>query len=508
MTERLEKILGDRLAAHADDRCYWWDGEWHTCGDLLALADGCEKALKEAGFKRGQRLVVMMKNCPMIAALSIAVWRLGGAFCPLNVAMGLIPLIATLELIDPFAVVVSPDVKDTLIDGLKDKGWSFVTAQPNEPLPSFTGKVVSDDSDNWAVIFATSGTTGNPKAVPLTHANIFDNCLGLHESLPQITSEDVVLTVLPNFHSFGYTVANIYPLTIGAKLTIVPGFLPPQAAMKAMDETGVTLTFAVPAIYAYMLASVERGSLRPEALSRQKLLISGGDRLNPNLHEQAQKLCGCDILEGYGLTETSPVIALNRNIETHLTGTVGPFMPRWEYKLRTRDGKDTDDNEGVLWVRGPSVTPGYFRAPEISAERFDGEWLNTGDYVKIEKGPFTEKTGVPYIRILDRVTDIIIVGGFNVYPQEVEKILSQHPAVQTAIVVGVPHDINGEIPKAFIQKVEGADVTDRDIIKFAKTHLAHFKVPRSVEFVDEFPLSGTGKILRRVLREQSGKKGI
>ena len=148
-------------------------------------------------------------------------------------------------------------------------------------------------------------------------------------------------------------------------------------------------------------------------------------------------------------------------------------------------------------MRGPSVSSGYFRAPELTAERFDDGWFNTGDYVRMEDG---------YVRILDRVTDIIIVGGFNVYPQEVELVLHAHPAVKTAIVVGMPHPVNGEVPKAFIQKAEGAEVTELEIVKYCKEQLAHFKVPRKVEFVDDFPLSGTGKILRRVLREREREK--
>ena len=257
--------------------------------------------------------------------------------------------------------------------------------------------------------------------------------------------------------------------------------------------------FVVPAIMSFLLMSVEKGKLPPEVLSRIRIICTGGDKLNPNLHKMALKFLGRDIMEGYGLTETSPVICVNHDCETQITGSIGPVLPEYEYKIRTRDGKDTADKEGVLWVKGPSVTPGYLHAPEITAERFDAEgWFNTGDYVKAET-----HNGEEYIYILDRVTDIIIVGGFNVYPQEVEKVLAEHPAVHAAVVVGVPHEVNGEIPKAYVQLNDGASATDRDIIRFAKEHLAHFKVPRSVEFVDEFPLSGTGKILRRVLRERA-----
>ena len=508
MSDRLERMIGESLGARRDEPCYWWDGAWNTGADFLRLAEECERTLEAAGFGPGQRLVAMMKNCPMIPALSLAVWRLGGAFCPLNVAAGMDSLLGTLDLIEPFAVVMSDEVRAGVEDALKARGWSCVVCPPEGPLPPFKGRLATPEAEDLAVIFATSGTTGNPKAVPLTHANLIDQCLKLPQFVTPLASGDVFLNVLPNFHSFGYTVTVLLPLTMGGRLAIVSGFLPPQPAMRAIVEAPVNVIFAVPAIMSYLLAAVERGKFPREALARQKFLITGGDRLNPALHEQALHLVGLDIMEGYGLTETSPVVAVNRNYETHRTGTVGPFLPGYEYKLRGRDGKDVEGNEGVLWVRGPSVSRGYFRAPEVTAERFEfdegGSWFNTGDYVRLEEGAGDG----PCVRILDRVTDILIVGGFNVYPQEVEKVLSEHPDVQTAIVVGMPHPVNGEIPKAFIQRREGAELTERELIKFAKERLAHFKAPRSVEFVDEFPLSGTGKILRRVLRERAGKRGL
>ena len=499
MSQRLEQLAGESVLAHSGEPCFWWEGQWHDGAELLRLTDSCEKALVQAGFTEGQRLVVMMKNCPMIPALSLAVWRLGGAFCPLNVASGMTALLRTLDLIEPFGVIVSDSVKKEVGQVLQERGIPCVVCPPEGPLPPFHGRSVTPESRDLAVIFATSGTTGLPKAVPLTHSNLIDNCLRTREAVAELVPGDVFLNVLPNFHSFGYTVSTVLPLTMNARMAIVPAFLPPQPAMKAILEAPVTILFAVPAIFSYLIGAVKRGSFPKEGLSRTKLMISGGDRLNPNLHEQALQLVGKDIMEGYGLTETSPVVAVNRSYATHRTGTVGPLIGGYEWRLRTREGQPATEDEGVLWLRGASVTRGYFRAPELTAERFDGDWFNTGDYVRIEDG---------YIRILDRVTDIIIVGGFNVYPQEVENALAEHPDVQTAIVVGMPHPVSGEIAKAFVQLREGGTVTERDLIKFAKERLAHFKVPRSVEFVDSFPLSGTGKILRRVLRQQAAEKGL
>ncbi|NLL36645.1 MAG: long-chain fatty acid--CoA ligase [Fretibacterium sp.] len=496
MSERLEKVIGERLSKDKNTRCYWWDGNWHSAGDCLALADDCERTLKEAGFTEGQRLVVMMKNSPMIVGLSLACWRLKGAICPLNAAAGMDSLTGTLKLIDPFAVVLSNSIKKETREALEAQGYLCVTCPPDGPLPAFKGRATVPESSEMAVIFATSGTTGLPKAVPLTHSNLLDNCNRVWKAVTPLEEGDVFLNVLPNFHSFGYTAATILPLVKRMGQAIVPGFLPPQAAIKAIAEAPVTVLFAVPTIFAYLFGALDKGSLPKETFAHVKLMISGGDRLPPNLHDLAIKHLGMDVVEGYGITETSPIVAVNRNYETHRAGTVGPLLEGYEYQLRTREGEITDGNEGVLWLKGPSVTPGYFRAPELTAKRFDGPWFNSGDYVRMEDG---------YLSILDRVTDIIIVGGFNVYPQEVERILVSHPAVRTAIVVGEPSPSTGEIPKAFIQKQDGAEVTERDLIRFCKERLAHFKVPRDIEFVDEFPVSGTGKILRRVLREWTHK---
>ena len=499
----MAEIILNNLESDKNAQCYWFDGEWHTRGDLLNLVNKSAETLKNAGFTKGQRLVVMMKNSPLIPALSLAVWKLGGAICPLNEKAGNDALKHTLELLKPFTLVISPEAEKN-IDPEILKSWPSVICE-NE-LKDFTGKTNYADSEdeNFAVIFSTSGTTGKPKAVPLTHTNLISNCEATSKHVHVLNSDDVFLNALPNFHSFGYTCTMMLPLSINAKIATVPSFLPPSGAIRAILEANVTTMYIVPAMLSYLVNAAAKNKMPVDALKRQKFICTGGDKLSAGIRAQAVKLFGRDIIcEGYGLTETTPVVCMNRSTEENKPGTVGPLLPGYEFKLKTRDGQLLNNsNEGVLWVRGNSVTPGYYHAPEITRERFDDEkFFNTGDYVKIDEDG--------YYTILDRVTDIIIVSGFNVYPQEVERVLTEHPAVQTAIVVGMPHDTNGEIPEAYIQRREGFEnVSEREIIKFAKERLAHFKVPRKVEFVDDFPLSSTGKILRRVLREKAGRKSL
>ena len=511
MSERLNEIIDGNLRADLDARCYWWrsgqsqDDNWHTRGDLLTLSVIYEKSLKTAGFSEGQRLVALMPNSPATLALMLATWRLGGAFCPLNEKTGTASLLKTLDLLKPFAVIVSDSVKKELADAVSEAGWPCIVCSaddgqgpfPSEGLPEFKGKTAKPDSNELAVIFSTSGTTGDPKAVPLTHGNLIDNCLACFEHVLELREKDnVFLNVLPNFHAFGFTISGVLPLYMGTPQVIVPSFMPPQNTLSAILDGGANVLLMVPTMVNFMTSMLERAG---KTLNSVKILIAGGDRYNPKIDNRVTSAFGVPLLEGYGITECSPVLAVNKNVAVRKLGTVGTPLPRFELQLRDEAGNVLKDaEEGVLWTRGPSVTTGYYHAPEVTAERFDKDgWFNTGDFVKLEDG---------YIKILDRVTDIIIVGGFNVYPQEVEAALCEHPAVQTAVVVGTPSGITGEVPKAFIIKDKDIQVTGRELIAFCKERLSHYKVPRDVEFVDTLPISSTGKILRRVLRQKEREK--
>ncbi len=488
--ERLEKRIMNNLRECPQEKCIWWEGGWLASSDLLDLAEKSAGILRDAGFKSGYRLAVLLPNSPQVLALSLAAWSLGGAIAPLNAKSGLPSLMGTLNLIEPCGVVLAPGL-DELKSALEEQKVPVVLADSlSSPLPAFTVRETSTEDESLAVIFATSGTTGLPKAVPLTHGNLLDNALRMYEALELLAEGDVLLNVLPNFHSFGYTVGGLMPLVRNLRQTILASFLPPVESMKTIRASGTNVILAVPAMLHYMIVAVEKGAPAPENL---KMVVTGGDRLNVQLDAKAKAVLGAGVIEGYGLTECSPVVAVNQNYEKRRLGTVGPFIGGYEWKLLNDKNEDvTSSGEGVLWVRSPSVTSGYFRDPVMTADRFVDGWFNTGDYVRMEDG---------FVRILDRVTDIIIVGGFNVYPQEVEAILNTFPAVSQAIVVGMPHPVNGEVPKAFIQLREGAQATAREIIDFCKKHLAHFKVPRSVEFMEAFPLSSTGKVLRRMLKQ-------
>ena len=491
MTERLERAILGRLSPSPEERILWWNGEWWRTDRFLAFIDDCTEKLRSSGFGKGQRVAALLPNSPKVLALSIAAWRLGGAISPLNAKSGIPSAVGTLELVDPFCVVLAHGLDD-LAAALAEKGIPSVFTGADDPLPILTRRDGTPESEDLAVIFATSGTTGLPKAVPLTHGNLYDNATTVFRHLTELHEGDTLLNVLPNFHSFGYTVAGLMPLLCNMKQTILPSFLPLNGALKAMNDSEISAMIVVPTMLSLALSAIEHGATVPGKL---RLIVTGGDRLNVQLDERVRGVMGVGPLEGYGLTGCSPVVCVNCSYATRKLGTVGPFSAGYTGKLLKENGEPADGNEGVLWVRGPSVTDRYFRDSVMTAERFSDGWFNTGDYVRID--------GEGNVTILDRVTDIIIVGGFNVYPQEVEATLHAHPAIAQAIVVGMPHTVNGEVPMAYVRKKDGAEVTQREIVEYCKSQLAHFKVPRKVEFIDTFPLSSTGKVLRRMLRQKA-----
>ena len=492
INRRLEDIIYEKLNKNINENGFWWDGKWYTNAFLLDLTEATFNVLSRSGFSKGQRLTVLMPNCPMVLALMLACWKLGGSINPLNVKSGADSLLGTLKLVEPFAVVVTEEVKKEAGELIEKSGYPLVVCDEMGALPEFTGKSSTPEDESLAVIFATSGTTGLPKAVPLSHLNLVSNVDGMMDSLRDLKKGDALFNILPNFHSFGYSACTLLPIFIEGSQVIVPGFLPPSRAIKAIVEAPVTVLIIVPTMLNFLISALERGAPRPQNL---KMIVTGGDRYNIDMDEKLKTVMGIGNLQGYGITETSPVLAVNKNYEQNRLGTVGPFLKHVEWQLRPDENKPAIPGEGVLWVRGNSITNRYFRDPKTTAARFDADgWFNTGDYVRVDADD--------YLTILDRVTDIIIVGGFNVYPQEVERIVNLHPDVQSSIVVGIPHPTSGEIPKIFIQRKEGSKITEVEIIHYCKERLAHFKVPRKVEFVDGWPISSTGKILRRVLRER------
>jgi len=497
MSVRLEKELANRFSQDPSGRVFWWNGAWEDAGEVERKTALCEEELRKGGFQPGSRLAAFLPNSPLVLYLSMAAWRLGGCLVPLNPRGGTEWILRILDPVDPYAVVVGEGMED-LGDAIRAAGIPAVTALAGGTLPPLSGRRDRTDQDpDVAVIFATSGTTGAPKAVPITHGNLYDNTRAVHVTVEGFEKGRVLMNVLPNFHAFGYTVCGLLPLLWGLPEALLPGFLPLKNLFAGLRDSGTEIFIAVPTMLPFILGAASRGEILPAGL---RYILTGGGKLDPSLEKRFRDHLGVITFEGYGLTECSPVVASNPSDALRKTGTVGRAMPGYSIEIRDNEGNVLPaGSEGVLWLKGPSVSRGYFRDPVLTAERFQDGWFNTGDMVRVDEEG--------YISILDRVSDMIIVGGFNVYPQEVETVIKEMEGVKEAVVIGVENPVSGEVPMAFVILEEGTSLGGNDIISRCKEKMAHYKVPRKVRFVSELPLSAVGKVLKRTLREQlSGQK--
>lgn len=343
--------------------------------------------------------------------------------------------------------------------------------------------------DDPAAIVYTSGSTGMPKGVCLTNANFAANSRAAIQHL-QIDPEHHLLGVLPPFHVFGLTVLNLLPVMLGATVTFIPRFSAQAVYETIAENPDISLLLAVPSMYAAI------GRLKSLDASRCRgirLAVSGGEPLPRRIYDLMLEKTGIRLMEGYGMTETSPVISCDIPA-VHRVGTVGLPLPGVEVQVRDETGHPVPTNQtGELHVRGPSVMKGYYNRPEETQAVIDKDgWLRTGDIVQIADDG--------HIAITGRSKDIIIVGGENVYPREIEAVLEQHPAVQEAAVVGQPDTMRGEVIIGFVIATEGAEVTDTDLRTFCRDRLAGFKVPREIFVRSNLPRGPSGKILKRELK--------
>ncbi len=354
--------------------------------------------------------------------------------------------------------------------------------QPIESLPT-----AASGADELAMILYTSGSTGRPKGVMLSHGNLLANVRGCINAL-SLTEDEVILGVLPMFHSFALTTTLLLPVVLGGTVVLL-GRFSPAGVLSAIQQHKVTLLPAVPAIYGAMVRAARGLNVRLPSL---KVCISGGEPLPVGLADGFQELLGLPLAEGYGLTETAPVVAVNPP-QNPRQGSVGRVLPGVQVRI---DGASLDEStgrtQGEILVKGANVTRGYYKLPDETRSAFtDDGWLRTGDVGWLDDEGF--------LYIGGRKKELIIVGGENVFPGEVEKALIAHPSVQQAAVVGVPDAVRGEVPKAFVVLAEGKEVSEQELRTFCRGKLASFKVPREIEFREELPLGATGKVLKRLL---------
>ncbi|GAA2583661.1 long-chain fatty acid--CoA ligase [Actinomadura fulvescens] len=363
--------------------------------------------------------------------------------------------------------------------------WAALADQPN------AFESVQTAPTDTAVIIYTSGTTGQPKGAELSHSNLLANAM-IDDTLFKKTLHDTSLVTLPLFHIFGQTCVMNVGFYRRATLVLLPRFDAKQA-VELMVKEKVNIFAGVPTMYWGLLTDDTSAEDVAAIRDNLRVAVSGGAALPLEVLKGIKEKFGVDVLEGYGLSETSPVASFNRPDRPTKPGSVG--LPIWgvEMKLIDDDWKEIEgEGPGEIAVRGHNIMKGYYKRPDATAEAIRDGWFRTGDVARRDEDG--------YYFIIDRSKDMIIRGGFNVYPRELEEVLMTHPQVSLAAVVGVPHDSHGEEVKAYIIRTPDATITEDELIAWGKENFANYKYPRIVEFRDELPMTATGKILKRELR--------
>ncbi len=479
-----------------------------TYATLHTYAQKLAGSLKKLGVERGQHVALMLPNVPHFTIAYFAVHYCGGVVVPLNVLLKGDEVQYHLEDSDAVALIAWEGFLEEAQKGFARadvcKDLVLAKADPAdvtapEGMHNMTaligmGEAVTElpatDPDDTAVMLYTSGTTGKPKGAELTQFNMFYNAEYAGNRLMPLTENTVALATLPLFHSFGQTVIQNAVLGSGGTVVLLPRF-DPVAAMGLMQQHAVTLFAGVPTMYFAILNHPEASNYD---LSSLELCVSGGSAMPVEVMKAFDEKYGVNILEGYGLSETSPVASFNQLDQPKKAGSIG--LPIWgvEFRLVDSDGNvvTETDKPGEICIRGHNVMKGYYKRPEVNAAQVKDGWFHTGDVGTRDDDGF--------YYIVDRKKDMIIRGGFNVYPREIEEVLYAHPAVIEAAVIGIPHESHGEEVKAIVALRAGQSATEEDIITYCKEKLAAYKYPRVVAFMDELPKGPTGKILKRELR--------
>jgi long-chain acyl-CoA synthetase len=454
--------------------------------------------LRDHGFEPGDRVGIMLPNVPYFPVAYYGVLRAGGIVVPMNVLLKKREVAFYLK--DPGAKLLFAwhGFAQDAQAGAEQAGAECLLVEPGEfekqvgEVDPLTGWADTADGDT-AVILYTSGTTGQPKGAELTHANLTRNAQA-SESLFSLGSDAVVLGALPLFHSFGQTCGMNATISGGGTLSLIPRFEPAKA-LEIIQRDKVNIFQGVPTMYGAMLHLDGRDEYDTSSL---KLCASGGSAMPVELLRGFEEAFGCKVLEGYGLSESSPVASFNHPDRERKPGSIGTPIDGVEMKVVDEDGTEVAQGEvGEIVIRGHNVMKGYWNKPDATAETIKDGWLHTGDMAHVDEDG--------YFFIVDRKKDMIIRGGYNIYPREIEEILYEHPAVREAAVLGVPHDEYGEEVGAAVALKDGEDVSESELRDYVKEQVAAYKYPRQIWFVDDLPKGPTGKILKREIDPPDSK---
>lgn len=459
--------------------------------------------LKANGVKKGDRVAIIMENCPEFLFAYGAVVILGAIVVPTNtfltdkeIAVNLndctAEYIITSDIFAPLQAVkeLVPTVKKVFTYNKASFDAVEIYSSPEQAVDIDTSFI--DRGDSAAIIY-TSGTTGNPKGVELTHKNLVENAKQYSEAL-HMTHHDRTLLMLPMFHSFSFLACVSGPLVEGTSVIILSSVADMTKAgfFESLAKLKPTMMLGVPAVYAALTRLKVNDDMKKAFTFR--VCASGGAPLPVEVIKRFKEIYDIPIVEGYGLSEAAPGAAVNP-LHFQKPGSIGFPLPRIETRIVDADGSEVPVGvSGELCLRGENVMKGYWKKPKETAEVIKNGWLHTGDVAKKDEDGF--------IYIVDRIKDLIIVKGMNVYPREIDELLYQYKGVVAAAVVGVPYE-GSEVPIAYIQAEDGVKLNEAEIKAYLKEHIAAFKMPRRILLVNDIPMNAAGKVLKKELRERA-----
>ena len=464
-------------------------GRVTTYGELRDQVARMRGGLAARGVEPGDRVALVAANNWYFVAGYLAALGAGAVVVPLNPQSPPPEIASELARVGARLAIVGPSAGDLGVDPATVPG--FEGAVPiGDLLDAGPAPLVERALDDVAVLLFTSGTAGSPQPAMLTHGNLASNIdqVLANPSRPE-GADEVALCVLPLFHVFGLNAVLGVTLRVGGTVVLVEQF-DPHTSLEAVVEHRVSILSGVPTMWAAWAALPDAS---PDAMASVRFAVSGAAPLDAATRQAVNERFGVDLTQGYGLTEASPAVTSGLGHGAP-EGSIGVPLPGVSLRLVDADGEDAlVGDPGEIWVKGPNVFPGYWGDEDATRSALtDDGWLRTGDLAVVDDRGF--------LSLVDRAKDVIIVSGFNVYPGEVEDVLEQHPAVEAAAVVSVPHPHSGEAVKAFVVVAEGAVVDEQTLADHAAGHLARYKCPSTIAFVDELPHGVTGKVLRRALR--------
>ena len=481
----------------ADAVALRFKGKSVSYGELDKMVKSYAGYFKELGLRAGEKVILSCTNSPEFIYSYFGVVRNGGIIVPINLLLTMEEIAylikdseAKLMIIHPIILQKAKITKDTIQNALginvivlDEELQKNISEIPTESFEDFS------DKNAVSTFLYTSGTTGKQKAAMLTHKNLVFNSEQCRLGLKGVP-EDNYMCVLPMFHVFAFTACVLMPLWSGATVTILESFQPKEVVESLLKDE-ITVFMGVPAMYVVLLEAGKNHISFPKL----RLAVSGGAALPVEIFRQAKELLRLPIVEGYGLTEASPAVCFNPLDGVQKEGSIGLPLPYQECRIVDENGAELGNGQvGELALKGENIMLGYFKQEEETQKALVDGWLLTGDMAK--------KDEEGYIYIVDRKKDMVIVGGMNVYPREVEEVIYQYSKVKEAAVIGLEDKLRGEYVKAFVVLKEGENCTSKELLRYMKERLAIYKLPREIDFIPALPKNSTGKIMKRWLKEE------